>query len=663
MAFNSHPIESLSDKLKNIDNNLSQTVHEVEKDLAHGLLYSAKLKIFSAMLKFQNVPEFEILAFRAALAEGCHSSAMNWLKQIRGKYSNTTSYCRFIVNLAHFGLHRCQACYWKFLDAADPILRKVVLLDAAEFLWREKQLLESMRVYGLLFMYSPESILQYGVPIFKSIIEKELSDQELPVFTSYRGFLAEYISPLVFKYNLHITRSLVPMVFDQKNKPGCIRLEYADLVKYIEITQSYYLAKKEWSRMYEFFVQAMCSSGYLNMDCKIVNFKDSLGSGLLYPDRLLHYVDSHDRFPGELRSILYCCCFVQIAYEYFLATFGPRDSQKVLSEFGRTLMIPVNCDGRNVERKGKNLEVTFESIIKDLPMTDPCLKSFTILKSAGNILELLQRMSPNFEQEMNSFFVRWKVPHYLVNAAILCRADWELYQKSYPKANTLYKTFIDQFQREEPEPGVETQPRLRHNPLIPFRILYCRGLIYGILEDFHQARLNLLPILCSLPFTSTSDLSMNDKHHSIVPFRIAGATELIASAFNQVLDAYELDVRRNGPNDILLGNFATLFQYTIQKKPYRTTLFREMLGRLENFHYPELFNHLFDEYIIHSLYEYCVRNNRSSFSGSFDLPWTIEKFKAKFTHTTHASSTSEDLKALFIHTARRAYTRELCMSS
>ncbi|ORY05750.1 hypothetical protein K493DRAFT_333400, partial [Basidiobolus meristosporus CBS 931.73] len=84
------------------------------------------------------------------------------MRQIRSRYRLSATYRKFIIEFVHFVLHCCQSRYRKFLESIDSALRKAILLDAAESLRMEERHFESMRVYGLLLTYFPDSVLQYG---------------------------------------------------------------------------------------------------------------------------------------------------------------------------------------------------------------------------------------------------------------------------------------------------------------------------------------------------------------------------------------------------------------------------------------------------------------------------------------------------------------------
>ncbi|ORY05751.1 hypothetical protein K493DRAFT_333401 [Basidiobolus meristosporus CBS 931.73] len=307
------------------------------------------------------------------------------------------------------------------------------------------------------------------------------------------------------------------------------------------------------------------------------------------------------------------------------------------------LIIPIDCANHHAEHQGKEPEMRH---------FDPCVESFALLRSAGYVIHSLQEFSSSYEQEMKSVFSRWKVPQSVINAVTLCQADWELYQKSYLKANILYDIYLHQFHLDWQSKQGERSRALIQNFLIPFRILYCRGLIYRALGDFRQARLNLLPILCSLPFNNINELYVGHENHDIVPFRAASATELFASAYIQILNAYEMDMRENGVKETLLWNFVSLSQYTALERDHRIAFFCENIVCVKKVHH-DLFDQIFDENIIQSLYSFLAKTGINV--SAAEPPLNLDQFKAKF---KYSKPPPDDYKSLLVNTARRAYTQE-----
>ncbi|CAI2186090.1 3969_t:CDS:10 [Funneliformis geosporum] len=303
--------------------------------------------LYEGLELYPDAYELKFLAHRISIKEGDMSQAIKYFDELRRLFPSHEPLKEYLVQITHSVRHRFTDDNFNYHEMAGAYL-------------------DACRLYVLLLKAYPETVALYGSHAAQLAIQCENQNQPLPVSNSYRKILVEDILSeilhqkiIVYDNNLpseipiyqpktsKSSISLATSSTSQSNtSQSCLHVTYNQLKSLLEKAQGFYIANKDWRKLFEVSLGVMNSCGYLRFESSprttMVDLFDDphqlpLKLFSLLNQKQLSLVNQtfmmHDTAPHPFAVSIGIACFVLCCHEFYEYVAGLKSK--------RTCLIPI----------------------------------------------------------------------------------------------------------------------------------------------------------------------------------------------------------------------------------------------------------------------------------------------------------------------------------
>ncbi|CAG8578827.1 4896_t:CDS:10 [Diversispora eburnea] len=309
---------------------------------------------------FPDSYDLKFIGHKIAIKEGDMTQAEQYFDELRRQFPDHEPLKEYLVEITNSVRHQTTDDNFMGFLEVDPkstfinsttkncafFLRlpartqREILVHSAVRHEMSNKLVDACRLYVLLLKAYPDTATYFGVHAAQLAIECEAQNQPLSEYNSYRKLFGwDYLS--------------IP-VSTPTNYPQNVDVVYSELKLWLERAQGFYIASKDWKKLFEISLTVMDSTGYLVFPSSP---RISLESFFEDPSQL--YVKLFNLLNQKPVTFLtqettqhsFCisigiACFVHCCHEFYKLVSG---SKNMSSEGKRNCLIPIWIEKVNTE--------------------------------------------------------------------------------------------------------------------------------------------------------------------------------------------------------------------------------------------------------------------------------------------------------------------------
>ncbi|CAB4378958.1 unnamed protein product [Rhizophagus irregularis] len=317
--------------------------------------------LYEGLEFYPDAYELKFLAHKISIKEGDMSQAIESFDELRRLFPDHESLKEYLVQITHSVRYQSMDDKFMFFLKLPARTQKDILRHSAEYHEMDGEYLDACRIYVLLLKAYPETVAFYGSHAAQLAVKCENENQPLPVSNSYRKILVEDILPEILHQKIVVYDNSLPPeipVYQPKisntisstsqpnSSQSCLHVTYSQLKSWLERAQGFYIANKDWRKLFEVSLGVMNSCGYLRFESSPrITMVDLFCDPHELPSKLFSLLNQkqislvnqpfmmHDSAPHSFAVSMGIACFVLCCHEFYEYVAGLKSK--------RTCLIPV----------------------------------------------------------------------------------------------------------------------------------------------------------------------------------------------------------------------------------------------------------------------------------------------------------------------------------
>ncbi|RIA98597.1 hypothetical protein C1645_731491 [Glomus cerebriforme] len=291
------------------------------------------------------------------------SQAIESFVELRRLFPNHEPLNEYLVQITHSVRYQSTDDNFMFFLKLPARTQKEILSHSAEYHEMNGEYLDACRIYVLLLKAYPETVAFYGSHAAQLAIKCENKNQPLSVSNPYRKILVEDILPEILHQKILVYDNSLPpeiQIYQPKTsktlstsstlQPNSaqsrLHVTYNQLKSWLERAQGFYIAIKDWKKLFEVSLGVMDSCGYLRFESSHrTTMVDLFDDSHKLPSKLFSLLNQkqatpvnqpfmmHDSAPHPFAVSIGIACFVLCCHEFYEYVAGLKSK--------RTCLIPV----------------------------------------------------------------------------------------------------------------------------------------------------------------------------------------------------------------------------------------------------------------------------------------------------------------------------------
>ncbi|RHZ51269.1 hypothetical protein Glove_481g97 [Diversispora epigaea] len=337
---------------------------------------------------FPDSYDLKFIGHKIAIKEGDMTQAEQYFDELRRQFPDHEPLKEYLVEITNSVRHQTtDDNFMGFLEVGPKstfinsttkncafFLRlpartqREILVHSAVRHEMSNKLVDACRLYVLLLKAYPDTATYFGVHAAQLAIECETQNQPLSEYNSYRKLFVEDILSVILRKKIIVHKESLPSDLKVYNKqdylsipvstptnyPQNVDVVYSELKLWLERAQGFYIASKDWRKLFEISLTVMDSTGYL-----VFPSSPRISLESFFEDPLQLYVKLFNLLNQKPVTFLtqettqhsFCisigiACFVHCCHEFYKLVSG---SKSMPSEGKRNCLIPVWIEKVNTE--------------------------------------------------------------------------------------------------------------------------------------------------------------------------------------------------------------------------------------------------------------------------------------------------------------------------
>ncbi|KAF0441914.1 integrator complex subunit 10-like [Gigaspora margarita] len=324
---------------------------------------------------FPSSYEIKLLGHKIAIKEGNMTQAQIQFDELRMLHPDHEPLKEYLVEITYSVRHRTMDDNFTFFLRLPARTQKEVIINSAVWHENTNNLLDACELYALLLKAYPDTVTYYGAHAAQLALKCETQHKPLSESNKYRKLFVEDILEPILRQNIVIHEESLPSeikVFNpqkdtsfpiststspQPNYPTNFNVTHDQLKTWLERAQGFYIANKEWRKVFEVSFTVMASCGILKFESGpktklVVIFDDpkqlpSKVFEILNKESLTTFNNSLTYLgtgtPHPFALSIGIACFVHCCHEFYQFVAGLKSTPPEGNQ--RTCLTPIYIPG------------------------------------------------------------------------------------------------------------------------------------------------------------------------------------------------------------------------------------------------------------------------------------------------------------------------------